>query len=295
MRFNWFAPVVVFVLLAAVLAFFSLAVVGQTQQALVLQFGALVRVVKEPGLMPIVPFVQSVRYFDKRILSLEMSDPVGVTTLDKKRIDVDSFARFRIADPAKYFRSATTDEAAQQRLATLMNSSLRRVLGRQNFSALLSAEREKLMREIRDGMQAGASDIGVEVVDVRIRRADLPSDNQAAVFQRMQAERKQEAEGYRAQGDEDALRITADADRQVTVIKADATQKSDILRGAGEAERNRILSEAFSKDPEFFEFYRSLKAYEESMTGSNTTMVMTPDNPFFKYFQHGQGAGGGAR
>ncbi|MBI1210595.1 MAG: protease modulator HflC [Alphaproteobacteria bacterium] len=291
MRATWLAPVAVVVVIAAFIGYLSMAVVTQTQQAIVLQFGALVRVVKDPGLMFIMPFTQTVRYFDKRILSLEMSDPVGVTTLDKKRIDVDSFARYRIADPVRYYQSATTDEAAQQRLATLMNSSLRRVLGRQDFSVLLSADREKLMREIRDGMQEGANDFGVEIVDVRIRRADLPTENQTAVFKRMQAERQQEAEGYRAQGDEDALKITADADKQATVIKADATRKSDILRGEGEAERNRILSEAFSKDPQFFEFYRSLKAYEASMTGQNTTVVMSPDNPFFKYFQRGQSGG----
>jgi membrane protease subunit HflC len=288
---NWAAPAAILVLLTAILAYFSFAIVNQTQQAIVLQFGALVRVVKDPGLTPIIPFIQNVRYFDKRILSsLEISDPVGVITADKKRIDVDAFARFRISDPVRYFRSASTPEAAQQQLMSLMNSSLRRVLGRQNLSVVLSAEREKLMREIRDEMQAGAGEIGIVLVDVRIRRADLPPDNQTAVILRMQAERKQEAEGYRAQGDEDALRITAEADKQVTVIRAEATQKSDILRGEGEGERNRVLSEAFSRDEEFFAFYRSLKAYEEAMTGQNTTMVITPDSPFFKYFQRGQAA-----
>ena len=238
MRMNLAFVSAAVVALALALAYFSLAVVSQTQQALILRFGALDRVVKEPGLTPIIPFVQSVRYFDNRILSsLEMADPVGVITSDKKRIDVDAFARYRISDPVKYYQSASSEEAVQQQLSTLMNSSLRRVLGRQNLGALLSAEREHLMREIRDEMQANAGDVGIEVVDVRIRRADLPTDNQTAVILRMQAERKQEAEGYRAQGDEDALRITADADRQVTVIRADATQKSDILRGQGEAER----------------------------------------------------------
>lgn len=294
MRLNFLAPVAVVAFFIAVLAYFSLVVVSQTQQALVLQFGALARVIKEPGLTFIWPGVQSIKYFDKRILALEINESVEVITSDKKRIDVDAFARYRITDPLKFFKFASTDEAAQQRLLTLMNSSLRRVVGNQNFSVLLSAEREKLMREIRDEMEAGAGDIGVNIVDVRIRRADLPADNQASVFQRMQAERKQEAEGYRAQGDEDALRITSAADKQATIVRADATQQSDILRGQGEAERNRILSEAFGKDEEFFGFYRSLKAYEESMAGPNTTMVITPDSPFFKYFQHGQG-GGGAR
>jgi membrane protease subunit HflC len=148
------------------------------------------------------------------------------------------------------------------------------------------------MREIRDLMQAGAHDFGIEIVDVRIRRADLPQANQDSVYQRMQAERKQEAEKYRAEGDEEALRVTAEADKEATVIRAEATQKADILRGEGEGERNRVLAEAYGKDPEFFEFYRSLKAYEESMTGQNTTMVISPDSPFFKYFQHGQGGGG---
>jgi len=288
MRTNFVAPVAIVAALLAGLAYFSLVVVDQTHQVLVLQFGALVRVVKEPGLAFIVPGFQSVKYFDKRILPLEITDPVEVITSDKKRIDVDAFARFRIEDPLKFFKSSTTEEAARQRLLTLMNSSLRRVLGGQNFTVLLSGEREKLMREIRDMMQAGAHDIGIKIVDVRIRRADLPQDNQLSVFQRMQAERKQEAELYRAEGDGDAQRIKAEADKQATVIRAQATQQSDIARGEGEAERNRILSEAFGKDPEFFEFYRSLKAYEESMTGQNTTMVISPDSPFFHYFQHGQ-------
>ncbi len=288
MKINWVVPLAIIAFLVATFAYFSLVVVGQTQQALVLQFGALVRVIKEPGLSVIVPGVQRVIFFDKRILPLEISDPIKVITSDKKSIDVDAFARFRIEDPVKFFKAATTEEAARQRLLTLMNSNLRRVLGGQNFTVLLSGEREKLMRAIRDLMQTGAHDLGILVVDVRIRRADLPQDNQLSVFQRMQAERKQEAELYRAEGDGDAQRITAEADKQVTVIRAEATQQSDVLRGEGEAERNRVLSEAFGQDPEFFQFYRSLKAYEDSMSGQNTTMVITPDNPFFRYFQHGQ-------
>ena len=278
------------VVILAVVAYSSLVVVTQTQQALVLQFGALVRVVKEPGLTFIIPGLQSVRFFDKRILPLE-SDAEEVITSEKKRIVVDAFARFRIVDPVRFFQAASTEEAARQRLTSLMNSSLRGVLGRQNLGDLLSGEREQLMHAIRDMMQAGARELGIEIVDVRIRRADLPPQNQESVFQRMQAERKQEAEKYRAEGDEEALRITAGADKQVTVIRADATQKSDIFRGEGEAERNRILGEAYGRDPEFFQFYRSLKAYEQSMGGNNTTMVISPDSPFFKYFQRGQSGG----
>jgi membrane protease subunit HflC len=168
---------------------------------------------------------------------------------------------------------------------------LRGVLGRQDLSTLQSTQRQALMRTIRETMQQGARDFGIEVVDVRIRRADLPTDNQNSVFSRMQAERKQVAEKYRAEGDEQALTITSNADRMATIIRAEATQKSEGLRGEGDAERNRILGEAYGRDPEFFEFYRSLRAYEQSMTGSNTTMVITPDNPFFKYFQRGQTGG----
>ncbi len=291
-------PLTVVGLILAILllaAYSSLVIVTQTQQVLVLQFGALVKVVKEPGLTFIVPGLQSVRYFDKRILPLE-SDAEEVITSEKKRIVVDAFARFRIFDPVRFFQAASTEEAARQRLTSLMNSSLRGVLGRQNLGALLSGEREKLMRAIRDMMQSGARELGIEIVDVRIRRADLPPQNQDSVFQRMQAERKQEAEKNRAEGDEEALRVTAEADKQVTIIRAEATQKSDIARGEGEGERNRILGDAYGRDAEFFDFYRSLKAYEQSMGGSNTTMVISPDSPFFKYFRHGQtGAQTGGR
>jgi membrane protease subunit HflC len=283
-RFFSIAGVIGAIVLA--IAYSSLIVVNQTQQALVLQFGALVDVIKEPGLAFVPPW-QNVRLFDNRILPLE-SEAEEVITSEKKRIVVDAFARFQIIDPVKFFQAASTEEAARQRLTSLMNSSLRGVLGRQNLAALLSGERESLMRAIRDMMQGGAHDLGINIVDVRIRRADLPQKNQDSVFQRMQAERKQEAEKNRAEGDEEAQRITSTADKEATVIRAQATQKSDILRGEGEAERNRVLADAFGRDAEFFAFYRSLKAYEQSMNGSNTTMVITPDSPFFKYFRNGQ-------
>jgi modulator of FtsH protease HflC len=283
--------IAIIVAIALIVVYSSLVIVDQRQQAVVLQFGALAREpVKEPGLLFIVPFFQNVRIFDKRIQPLE-TDAEEIIVAQNTRIVVDAFARYRILDPVAYIRGAATDQAAQQRLLSLLNSSLRRVLGRHELSALLSVEREKLMRDIRDAMQAGARELGIEIVDVRIRRADLPSQNQDSVFQRMQAERKQQAEKNRAEGDEEALKITSTADKQVTIIRAEATQKSEILRGEGDAERNRVLGDAFGQDPEFFEFYRSLKAYEQSMTGSNTTMVISPDSPFFKYFQRGQSGG----
>jgi membrane protease subunit HflC len=265
----------------------SVVIVDQRQQAVVLQFGALDRVVKEPGITMIIPFFQNVRTFDTRLLPLE-TDAEEVIISGDKRIVVDAFVRFRIFDPVKYIRGSPSDEAARQRLTSLLNSSLRGVLGRQTLTAMLSLKREELMHQIRDSMQIGSKELGIEIKDVRIRRADLPTANQASVYQRMQAERKQEADMYRAEGDAEALEITSTADRQATIIRAEATQQSEILRGQGDAERNRILGDAYGQDPEFFEFYRSLKAYEQSMTGNNTTMVITPDSPFFKYFRRGQ-------
>jgi membrane protease subunit HflC len=287
------APLTAIGVIAAIMllvAYSSFYVVDQRQQAVVLQFGALAGVVKEPGLTLVVPFLQNVRVFEKRIQPIE-TDAEEVIIANNTRIVVDAFARYRIVDPVKYLRGAPSDATARQRLMSLLVSALRGVLGRQDLSALLSAEREALMRTIRDTMQVGARDFGIEIVDVRIRRADLPLENQNSVFQRMQAERKQAAEKFRAEGDEQALMITSAADKDATILRAEATQKSEALRGEGDAERNRILGEAYGRDPEFFEFYRSLKAYEQSMTGSNTTMVITPDSPFFKYFRRGQTGG----
>lgn len=270
------------------LLYMSVIVVDQRQQAVVLQFGELAREpIREPGLALIIPFLQNVRVFDKRILPLE-TEAEEVIISENKRIVVDSFVRYRIFDPVKYIRAAASDEAARQRLISLLNSSLRGVLGQRTLLDMLSGEREELMHLIRDSMQKSSRDLGIEIVDVRIRRADLPSQNQESVFQRMQAERKQEADKYRAEGDEEAQQITSGADKQVTIIRADATQKSDILRGEGDAERNRILGEAYGRDSEFFQFYRSLRAYEGALSGNNTTMVITPDSPFFKYFRKGQ-------
>jgi len=282
----------VILVIGLIIVYSSVVIVDQRQQAVVLQFGALAREpVREPGLLFIVPFLQNVRVFEKRIQPLE-TDAEEIIVGENTRVVVDAFLRYQITDPVAYIRGAATDEAARLRLLSLLNSALRRVLGKHQFSDLLSGERETLMHEIRDTMVAGAKDLGIQIVDVRIRRADLPSQNQESVFSRMQAERKQQAEKNRAEGDEEALKITSAADRQVTVIRAEATQQSQILRGEGEAERNRILGEAYGRDPEFFEFYRSLKAYEEAMNGQNTTMVITPDSPFFKYFQRGQSGGG---
>lgn len=284
---NWLglagaaAAVLIFVL------FNTLFVVDQREQAMVVQFGRPVEVIKEPGLAWKVPFFQSVIFFNKRNLNLD-AEPSVVITADVKNIVVDAFARFRISDPQKFYESVKDEESARLRLVPIVNSNLRRVLGEQNFDRLLSGERSQLMRTIRDGVATEARAMGIEIVDVRIRRSDLPEANLTSVFDRMKTERQEKAQRTRAEGGEEAQRRRSAADREVTVIRATATQKADILRGEGEGERNRILGEAYGRDAEFFAFYRSLQAYEESMTGDNTTMVLSPDSPFFRYFQNGQ-------
>jgi membrane protease subunit HflC len=288
---NQLTVIGVAIVVAAFVAFNTFFVVDQTQQAIVVQLGNPVRVIKEPGLAVKVPFVQNAILLSKRVLALPGESGL-IITQDRKNIIVDAFARYRISDPLQFYRAVRgSEELARARLQPILNASLRRVLGEQQFTALLSGERSTLMRSIRDELAAGAKALGVEVVDVRIQRSDLPESNLPAVFQRMRAERQRVAEGSRAEGDQKAQELRSAADRQVTIIKATATQKSDILRGEGEAERNRILGEAYGRDAEFFAFYRSLQAYDESMTGDNTTMVLSPDSPFFRYFQNGQSGG----
>ena len=285
---NRITILAIFFAVLAFIAFNSFFVVDQAQQALVVQLGEPKRVIKEPGLAAKIPFFQNVIMLSKRVLELPGESGL-IITQDRKNIIVDAFARYRISDPLQFYRAVSgSEELARARLQPILNASLRRVLGEQQFKALLSGERSQLMRSIRDELAAGAKALGVEVVDVRIQRSDLPESNLPAVFQRMRAERQRVAEGSRAEGDQKAQELRSAADREVTIIKATATQKADILRGEGEGERNRILGEAYGRDPEFFAFYRSLQAYEESMSGENTTMVLSPESPFFRYFQKGQ-------
>lgn len=279
------------VLAVVFVAFNTFFVVEQREQALITQFGEpRLPVVQEPGLAWKVPFVQTVIFFDKRILELD-APPEEVIASDRRRIVVDAFARYRIVNPLRYYQSVRTDAVARQRLASILSSSLRGELGKKSFAALLTTERSQLMQAIRDQIKAQSLGLGIEIVDVRIRRADLPKENLEAVFGRMQTERQREAAGIRASGDEESTRIKSTADKDVTIIKANATRKSEILRGEGDAEKNRVLGDAYGQDREFFEFYRTLKAYEASMGGSNTTMVISPDSPFFKYFQKGHTGG----
>ncbi len=222
-----------------------------------------------------------------------MRCPEEVIASDKKRMVVDAFARWRITDPLRFYQSMVDTETALTRLSPILSSSVRRVLGGQTFAAMLSGKRAQLMLDIRDDMNQDVSGFGIRIVDVRIRHADLPQANSEAIYQRMQKERQREANEYRAEGDETAQRIRARAEREVTILTAEATRESEILRGEGDAEKTRLLGDAYGQDPDFFAFYRSLQAYQEALGGGSTTVVLSPDSDFLKYF--GKGPGGHRR
>lgn len=278
------ASIVVFLLgLAALGAYFTFFMVSESQQALVLEFGKPKRQVTKPGLHWKIPVLENVEYFDRRILALE-STPQEVIASDQKRLVVDAFARYRIVDPLKFFQTVRDETIARSRLGAVVDASLRRVLGAATFSAVISERREELMRTIRNQVNAEAAGFGIEVVDVRIKRADLPEANSQAIFRRMQTEREREAAEFRARGEEVARRIRADADRQVTILKAEAERDAQKLRGEGDAQRNNIFAEAFNKDPDFFAFYRSMQAYEQGLKSGDTRLVLSPDSEFFRFF-----------
>lgn len=268
-------------------AFTSLYTVSQTQLALVLQFGEPRAVVQTPGLHAKLPW-QSVVFFDKRVLNLDLPTQ-EVIAQDKKRIVVDAYARWRITDPLRFYQSLATLPQARARLSAILSSNVRRVLGSQNFATVLSDARAKLMLSIRDGVNAETGSFGIAIVDVRIRRADLPEQNSLAIYERMQKERLREANEFRAQGEQISQEIRSKADRDVTVLLAEARRQGEITRGEGDSERNRIFAEAFGKDADFFAFYRSMKAYEESMKENNTTFILSPDSDFFRYLERGPG------
>jgi modulator of FtsH protease HflC len=267
--------------IALVLFLSSAFTVRQTEQALILQFGNPVRVEREPGLKFKVPFIQNVEFFDKRILDLD-PQPQEVLLADQKRINVDSFARYRIVDPLRFRQRAQTDANFRQIFGGRINSILRTEVARIGLAEVLSDQRSKLMGRIADQLKAQAPEFGVEVVDLRIGRTDLPDATSQAVYNRMRSARVAQAAQLRAEGEQQKARIQAEADRERTVILAEATRQSQILRGQGDGERTITLNQAYSKDPEFFDFYRSLEAY--SSLGSGTTMVLKPDADFFRFF-----------
>ncbi|MFN3624315.1 MAG: protease modulator HflC [Hyphomicrobium sp.] len=281
--------------LATVGIYTSAYIVHQNEQALILRFGEPMRVRTEPGLYFKLPFIDTVEIYDKRILDLD-SQPQEVTAADQKRLVVDSFARYRIVDPLKFYQTLRYEEGVRSRLQPIIDSALRRVLGGATFQDVVRDKREELMKRIAKQVNQEGNEFGLEVVDVRIKRADLPDQNSKSVFERMRAERQREAAEFRAQGTAEANRIKATADREATVIQAEATRKGEELRGAGDAERNKIYAEAFSKDPEFFEFYRSMQAYERGLKSTDTRLLLSPDSDFFRYFSdpHGKPAASGS-
>lgn len=281
-------PAALTLLFVVILAYASFYTVNPMEQVLVLQFGAPKQVVTDQGLHVKLPWLQSTEYLDKRLLYLE-APPEEVITQDKKRLVVDAFARWRIVDPLRFYQALTDEKQAEIRLSTILSSDLRRVLGDQTLATMLSAARADLMRDIRDDMNTEARDFGVAIGDVRIRHADLPLQNSEAIYGRMQQERKREANEFRAEGDEISQRVKARADREVTVLVAEANRESQILRGEGEGEKTKILADAYGQDSDFFSFYRSMRAYQESLPGANTTVVLSPNSEFFRYFVQANG------
>jgi len=273
---------------AAAAAYFALFIVHQNEQALVLEFGKPKRVINEPGLHWKIPVVETVDYFDKRILDLD-TQPQEVTASDQKRIVVDAFARYRITDPLRFYQTVRDERNVRSRLGPIVESSIRRVLGATTFQSLVRDRREELMKRIAQQVNNEGKDFGLEVVDVRIKRADLPEQNSKNIFDRMRAERQREAAEFRAEGAAAANRIRATADREATVIKAEATRKGELLRGEGDAERNQVFNLAFGKDPEFFAFYRSMQAYETGIKSGDTRMLLSPDSEFFRFFNSASG------
>jgi membrane protease subunit HflC len=266
-----------------VVGYSSVFTVSQTEQALVVRLGEPVRVVTAPGLHFKAPFVDSVIDIDKRILDLEQASQEVIAS-DQKRLVVDAFARYRIKDALRFYQSVGTVQVANVQLTTLLNASLRRVLGEVTFIQVVRDEREMLMARIRDQLDKEASGYGISVVDVRIRRADLPEQNSQAIYQRMQTERQREAAEFRAQGGQKAQEIRAKADREATVIIAEANSAAEQIRGQGDGERNRLFAEAYNKAPAFFAFYRSMTAYQNGLKGSDTRFLLKPDSDFFRFF-----------
>jgi len=274
------APVV---LVLGFLLYSTLFTVNEIQQAIILQFGDPKRVILKAGLNYKIPFVQNVVLLDKRILNLDAPSEEMIA-LDQKRLIVDAFARFKIKDPLKFYISVGNERVARSRLSTIINARIRGVLGKEELAALVSKDRSRLMARITKNVNAEAEKLGIEIIDVRIKRADLPAANSDAIYKRMQTERLREAKEFRAEGAEIAQTIRSTADKEVTIILAEANKKSEILKGDGDARRNKIFADAFGRDPDFFSFYRAMQSYEKSLIGGQTSLILSPDSEFFRFF-----------
>jgi membrane protease subunit HflC len=274
------APVV---LVLGFLLYSTLFTVNEIQQAIILQFGDPKRVILKAGLNYKIPFVQNVVLLDKRILNLDAPSEEMIAS-DQKRLIVDAFARFKIKDPLKFYISVGNERVARSRLSTIINARIRGVLGKEELAALVSKDRSRLMDRITKNVNAEAEKLGIEIIDVRIKRADLPAANSDAIYKRMQTERLREAKEFRAEGAEIAQTIRSTADKEVTIILAEANKKSEILKGDGDARRNKIFADAFGRDPDFFSFYRAMQSYEKSLIGGQTSLILSPDSEFFRFF-----------
>lgn len=269
---------------AAITGYSAMFTVHQTQQALILQFGNPVKVVAQPGLNFKMPFIQDVRYFDRRILDLD-PQPQEILLSDQKRINVDSFARYKIVDPLEFLKAAQTDRNFRQVFGSQLNSAVRAEVAKVSLADMLSPKRAEVMNKIFSILKTQAPQFGVEMVDLRIGRTDLPDTTLQSVYNRMRTDRVAQAAELRAKGEEMKLTIQAEADRQRTVLLAEANRTSEILRGQGDGAKNQILGDAFGQDQEFFNFYRSMEAYGKAF-GEDTTLVLSPDSEFFKYFNN---------
>ena len=275
-----FAALLIFTMMSA------LFTVNQTQQALVLQFGEPKRIIQDPGLAIKMPFIQDVEYYEKRVLSLIPQDAEEVILADQKRILVDAFARFRIANPLLFYQTVRNEFGARARLESIIDSSVRRVLGSETLASILTGKRNEINNNIRDEVEQSVTSLGIEIIDVRLRRADYPESTSQNIFNRMKSEREREAKEFRATGEEEAQKIRADAEKTRTVIVAEAAREAQENRGRGDSEAIDIYAESFGQDSEFFSFYRSMEAYQKSIGESQTSMVLAPDSEFFKFFKN---------
>lgn len=289
MSHRLLAVVGVVLIVVGILAASSFFIVDQTEQALVLQLGQVRRVIREPGLNMKRPFVENVVDYDKRVLDFEPPHE-EVIVADQKRLVADTYTRYRIANPLLFYQTVGTEEGIRARLSALVTGSLRRVLGNVTLNDILSEKRAAIMRQIRDEVAAEAKGFGIEVVDVRLRRADLPEENSQAIYARMQSERQQQAAQYRGEGAQAAQTVRANAERERTVILAEAQRDAQRVRGEGDAQAVKTYADAFGQDKEFFAFYRSLQAYRDALNGRGTSFVLSPDGKFFRFFQGWQGA-----
>ena len=285
--------IAVLLVVAGILAMSALFIVDQTEQALVLQFGQPRRVIRDPGLQIKRPFLEDVILYDNRLLDFE-PPPEEVIVSDQKRLVVDTYTRYRITDPLLFYQTVNSEAAVRARLNAMVSGSLRRVLGNVTLSALLSDQRPAIMHQIRDEVAAQGKGFGIDVVDVRIRRADLPEENSQAIYARMMSERQQQAAQYRGEGAEAAQTVRANADRERTVILAEAQRDAQKVRGDGDAQSIRIYADAFGQDKEFYAFWRSMQAYRDALNGHTTSFVLTPDTGFFRFFENAGGAVGNA-